>query len=218
MAAAAPLRQGGGGFDYIVVKDDWLSKLALKDLGDMFAYPAIAYYTNQKHAEDPSYSKITDYDLIEVGWKIYIPSAEEAKAYFASRAQTLGATTGETVKIGALAPLSAPGSVTGARAMKAAFEIALEGINAAGGVLGKPVELVLVDTEGLPERGTAAMERHITQEKVVGVVGEYHSAVGPTAKEVAHNYGIPVILPTPSAKSSTNDGCGTMRGAHVCMS
>ncbi len=194
MAVAAPARQGGGGFDYVVVKDDWLSKLALKYLGDVFAYPAIAYYTNQKAAEDPSYAKITDYDLIEIGWKIYIPSPEEAQAYFATRAQTLGVTEGETIKIGALAPLSAPGSVTGGQAMKAAFEIALEEINEAGGVLGKPVELILVDTEGLPERGTAAMERLITQEKVVGVVGEYHSAVGLTAKEVAHKYGIPVIF------------------------
>ena len=192
--AAAPAEQGDGGFDYIVVADDWLSKLALKYLGDMFAYPAIAYYTNQKAAEDESYAKITDYDLIEVGWKLYIPSPEEAQAYFATRAQALGATAGDTIKIGALAPLSAPGSVTGGQAMKAAFEIAVEEINAAGGVLGKPVQLILVDTEGLPERGTAAMERLITQDKVVAVVGEYHSAVGLTAKEVAHKYGIPIVF------------------------
>ncbi len=103
-------------------------------------------------------------------------------------------TAGDTIKIGALAPLSAPGSVTGGTAMKAAFEIAVEEINAAGGVLGKPVELVLVDTEGLPERGTAAMERLINQDKVVGVVGEYHSAVGLTAKEVAHDNHMPIIF------------------------
>jgi ABC-type branched-subunit amino acid transport system substrate-binding protein len=191
---AAPPVQGGGGQDYVVVADDWLSKLADKFLGDMFAYPAITHYTNQKHAEDDSYAKITNSDEIEVGWKIYIPSKEEADAYFKAQAASLGATTGNTIKIGALAPMSAPGSVTGGAAMKAAFEIAVDEINAAGGVLGKPVELVLVDTEGLPERGTAAMERLITQDKVVGVVGEYHSAVGLTAKEVAHKYGIPTVF------------------------
>ncbi|MCP4165010.1 MAG: ABC transporter substrate-binding protein, partial [Chloroflexi bacterium] len=98
------------------------------------------------------------------------------------------------VKIGALAPLSAPGSVTGGEAMQAAFAIAVEEINAAGGVLGQPLELVLVDTEGLPERGTAAMEKLINQDNVAAVVGEYHSAVGITAKEVAHNNGIPVVF------------------------
>jgi len=190
---AAPQQQSGG-FDYIVVADDWLSKLADKYLGDIFAYPAITHYTNQKHAEDPSYAKIKDSNLIEIGWKIYIPSPEEAQAYFDRQVAKVGATGGNTVKIGALAPLSAPGSVTGGQAMKAAFEIAVEEINAAGGVLGKPVELVLVDTEGLPERGTAAMERLINQEKVVAVVGEYHSAVGLTAKEVAHANHIPVVF------------------------
>jgi len=189
---AAPMQQGGG-FDYIVVADDWLSKLADKYLGDMFAYPAITHYTNQKHAEDESYAKITDSNLIEIGWKIYIPSPEEAQAYFDAQVAKLGG-TGDTIKIGALLPLSAPGSVTGGAAMKAAFEIAVEEINAAGGILGKPLELVMVDTEGLPERGTAAMERLITEEKVVAVVGEYHSAVGLTAKEVAHKYHVPTVF------------------------
>lgn len=191
IVAAAPPQQEGQ--DYVVVADDWLSKLADKFLGDMFAYPAITHYTNQKNAEDSSYAKITDSNVIEIGWKVYVPSAEEAQAYFDEQVAKVGA-TGDTIKIGALASLSAPGSVTGGTAMKAAFEIGVEEINAAGGVLGKPVELVIVDTEGLPERGTAAMERLITQEKVVGVVGEYHSAVGLTAKEVAHKYHVPTVF------------------------
>ncbi len=192
VVAAAPPPQGGGQ-DYVVVADDWLSKLADKFLGDVLAYPAITYYTNQKNAEDPSYAKITNSDLIEVGWKIYIPSPEEAQAYFDAQVAKVGA-TGDTIKIGALAPFSAPGAVVGGTQMKAAFEIAVDEINAAGGVLGKPVELIIVDTEGLPERGTAAMERLINQDKVVAVVGEYHSAVGLTAKEVAHANHIPVVF------------------------
>jgi len=192
MASAAPPAQSGGQ-DYVVVADDWLSKLADKFLGDIFAYPAITHFTNQKHADDDSYAKITNSDEIEIGWKVYIPSKEEADAYFAAQAASVGA-TGDTVKIGALAPLSAPGSVTGGTAMKAAFEIGVAEINDAGGVLGKPVELILVDTEGLPERGIAAMERLINQDKVVAVVGEYHSAVGLTAKEVAHDKHMPTVF------------------------
>jgi ABC-type branched-subunit amino acid transport system substrate-binding protein len=138
-----------------------------------------------------------------VGAKIYIPSPEEAQAYFGGLATTIGA-TGDTVKIGALAPLSAPGSVTGGAAMTAAFEIGVEEINAAGGVLGKPVELVLVDTEGLPERGTAAMVRLINQDQVAGVVGEYHSAVGLTAKEVAHDNHMPTVFAETWSANITN--------------
>jgi peptide/nickel transport system substrate-binding protein len=75
--AAPPAQEGQ---DYVVVADDWLSKLADKYLGNPFAYWAIVEYTNNKHAEDDSYAEITDPDLIEVGWKVYIPSAEEAAA------------------------------------------------------------------------------------------------------------------------------------------
>jgi len=185
---AAPLNQGQ---DYVVQADDWLSKLSDKFLGDVLAYPAITYYTNQMNSEDDSYAKITNSDVIEVGAKIYIPSQEEAEAYVSGSTESVGE---GTIKIGVLLPLSAPGSVSGGTAMKAAMEIGLEEINAAGGVLGQPVELVIVDTEGLAERGTAAMQRLISQEGVPAVVGEYHSAVGLTAKEVAHDNHVPLVL------------------------
>jgi len=58
-ALAAPPAQEEGQ-DYVVVADDWLSKLADKYLGNPLAYPAITYYTNQKQTEDESYAKITD--------------------------------------------------------------------------------------------------------------------------------------------------------------
>ena len=186
---AAPLLQGQ---DYTVQADDWLSKLSDKFLGDVLAYPAITYYTNQKNADDDSYAKITDSNVIEVGQKLYIHAADEVETYFA---QAAGESVGSgAIKLGAIMPLSAPGSVSGGTAMKAAFEIALEEINAEGGVLGQPVELVMLDTDGLRERGTAAMNRLINQEGVVGVVGEYHSAVGLSAKEVAHENHIPVVF------------------------
>ena len=186
--SAAPLWQGE---DYVVQADDWLSKLSDKFLGDVLAYPAITYYTNQKNAEDDSYAKISNSNEIEVGWKIYIPSQEEAQAYLAGGAESVGS---GTVKIGAVIPLSAPGSVTGGEAMKAAFEIALDEINAGGGVLGQQVELVIADTEGLPERGAAQMERLINREGVVGVVGEYHSAVALAEMEIAKENNVPVVF------------------------
>ncbi|MCA9963164.1 MAG: ABC transporter substrate-binding protein [Anaerolineales bacterium] len=97
---------------------------------------------------------------------------------------------GDPIKIGALAPLSAPGAVVGGEAMRDAMNIAAEEINAAGGLLGRPVELIVVDSEGLPERGTAVMEKLINQDGVVAVGGGYHSSVGVAAKEVAHDNGI----------------------------
>ncbi len=82
------------------------------------------------------------------------------------------------IRIGGMAPLSAPGTVVGGEAMRDAMLIAEEDINAAGGVLGCDIEVVIGDTEGLPEKGTALMEKFITQDGVVAVGGGYHSSVG----------------------------------------
>ena len=86
IAAAAPAAQATGQ-DYVVVKDDWLSKLADKYLGNQLSYPAIVALTNDKAAKDSTYAKIDNPDRIEVGWKLYIPSADEAKTYLASYEQ-----------------------------------------------------------------------------------------------------------------------------------
>jgi len=110
------------------------------------------------------------------------------------------------IKLGGLAPLSAPGSVTGGEAMRDAMKIAVDDINAAGGLLGCPVELVVVDTEGLPERGAAVMERLITQDGVVAVGGGYHSSVGIAAKDVADAKGIPVVFAETWNDQITADG------------
>jgi ABC-type branched-subunit amino acid transport system substrate-binding protein len=98
------------------------------------------------------------------------------------------------IKIGALAPLSAPGTVVGGEAMRDAMMIAEADINAAGGVLGCDIEVVIGDSEGLPERATAVMERLITQDGVVAVGGGYHSSVGVASKDVADARGIPVVF------------------------
>jgi branched-chain amino acid transport system substrate-binding protein len=109
----------------------------------------------------------------------------------------------DTILIGGFGPLSAPGSYQSGTQMRQAVEMAVDEFNDAGGVLGKPVELVFGDTEGLPERGTAVTERLITQNNVVGLTGEYHSAVALTEKDVAHKYGVPVVFAEPWANEVT---------------
>jgi iron complex transport system substrate-binding protein len=79
-AAPPPQEQNVCIEEYTVQADDWLSKIAAKFLGDTLAYPAIVTATNQEQAQDSSFAQITDPDLIEVGWKICIPAAEEAQA------------------------------------------------------------------------------------------------------------------------------------------
>jgi len=66
--------------EYIVVADDWLSKLADKYYGNPLAYPAIREATSRLHATDASFAAVENPDLIEVGWKLCIPPAEQAQA------------------------------------------------------------------------------------------------------------------------------------------
>ncbi len=99
-----------------------------------------------------------------------------------------------TIRIGGVGPLSSPGDVATGVAMNYTMNLAVQDLNAKGGVLGKPVELIFGDTQGLPEQGTAVAERLISEDHVVALVGEAHSAVGLTELEVAHKYGIPVVF------------------------
>jgi branched-chain amino acid transport system substrate-binding protein len=112
----------------------------------------------------------------------------------------------ETILIGGFGPLSAPGSYQAGTEMRQACEMAVDEVNEAGGILGKQIELIFGDTEGLPERGTAVTERLITQNKVVGLTGEYHSGVGLTEMEVAHKYHVPTVFAEPWADEVTASG------------
>jgi len=81
VVSAAPPAQAQ---EYIVTAGDWLSKIADKYLGNPQAWPAVMQATNQKSLEDSSFAKIANADLIEPGWKLWVPSTEEAEAFLAT--------------------------------------------------------------------------------------------------------------------------------------
>ena len=70
--------------EYIVVADDWLSKLADKYFGDLFLYPAIVTATSEKNQVDTSFAAIDNPDVIEPGWKLCIVSTEAARELVAA--------------------------------------------------------------------------------------------------------------------------------------
>ncbi len=79
----------------------------------------------------------------------------------------------EPIKLGGVWPLA---DITGEQASKAA-QMAVEEINAAGGVLGRPLELTIIDSEFKPEKGAAALERLATVNQVDIFVGGMSSGV-----------------------------------------
>jgi Cu-Zn family superoxide dismutase len=81
IAQAAPPSQAEEGQEYFVQADDWLSKLADRYYGDIFAWPTILEATNARAAEDDSFAVIENPDIIEIGQKLWIPTAAmEAEA------------------------------------------------------------------------------------------------------------------------------------------
>ena len=78
VAGAAPLAQGES---YTVQKDDSLWLVAEKYLGNGAAYLAIVDATKKKVAEDATFATIVNPSVIQPGWKLWIPSADEAAAF-----------------------------------------------------------------------------------------------------------------------------------------
>ncbi len=71
--------------------------------------------------------------------------------------------------------------------------------NKKGGVKGKQLKLISLDNQGKPEEARAAVQRLITQDGVVAVLGEVASSRSLAAAPVAQQYQVPLITP-----SSTN--------------
>ena len=82
----------------------------------------------------------------------------------------------QPVQIGILSPLTGGAAGTG-QAQQAGFEVALQEINEAGGVLGEPLEIIIEDTQATPEVALAAFEKLMTEDGVSFVGGGYSSGV-----------------------------------------
>lgn len=120
--------------------------------------------------------------------------AASAAATAAATLPLIGrARAADPIVIGWVGPLSPPGGYAEGTNMKNAAGIALDEINAQGGLLGRPVEIVYADTRGMPAEGRTAAERLVQQNKVVAVFGEFHSPVALAEMEVFHKYGTPFM-------------------------
>lgn len=96
------------------------------------------------------------------------------------------------------------GSMTGSEATfgqstDRGIRLAIEEINAAGGVNGRPIELITYDTKGDSGEAGKAVTRLISSDKVAAVLGEVASSLSLAGGAVCQQYGVPMITP-----SSTN--------------
>ncbi|MET9511926.1 ABC transporter substrate-binding protein [Streptomyces flavidovirens] len=101
-------------------------------------------------------------------------------------------TDGSSVRLGALVPLTRPGWVEAGRHLLAGLDLAVREVNDAGGIDGRPLELVVRDTAADPERAAAAMDE-LAGLGVAAVAGEYHSVVARAAAARADALGVPFL-------------------------
>lgn len=101
-------------------------------------------------------------------------------------------TDGSSVQIGALVPLTRPGWVGAGQHLLAGIELGARTVNDAGGIGGKPLELVVRDTAADPRRAESAVDE-LAGLGVAAVVGEYHSVVARAAAGRADALGLPFL-------------------------
>ena len=92
----------------------------------------------------------------------------------------------QTIKIGALNPYSGPLALYGTEVTRG-YEVAVDKVNAAGGVLGRKIELIRGDVSN-PQQGIATVEQLVAKDKVDMFVGTYISAISLTASDTAMRY------------------------------
>ena len=114
----------------------------------------------------------------------------------------------DTVKIGHVAALSGPSAQSG-EAITRGLSVAIDEINAAGGILGgRRIELVQRDDESKPPKGLIAARELIFKEKVAAFLGGIDSPVSLAIVPLANQNKVPFMgvwaAATPITRNSAN--------------
>ena len=97
------------------------------------------------------------------------------------------APSGTPIKVGQTLSLTGPFAQTGL-VHKISSEIYVEQLNAQGGLLGRPVEYLLLDDQSKPDVARTLYERLVTSDKVDFILGPYGTAAILAAMGVAQRY------------------------------
>ena len=118
----------------------------------------------------------------------------------------------ETIKIGGMAPLTGALAIYGITTTNGA-ELAVKEINENGGILGKKIEYIMLDTKGDSTEAVMAYNK-LVDEKVAGIIGEVTSKPTLAVAEVAVQDNMPLITPTGTQVDITEAGPNVFR---VCF-
>jgi branched-chain amino acid transport system substrate-binding protein len=118
---------------------------------------------------------------------------------------SIGWADNSPIKVGVVLPLTGEQAKFG-EIEKNSLLMGLDEINKAGGVNGRMIELLIEDDTGKPDVGRSAVEKLISQDKVVALTGGYSSSVTYAVCAVAQQRKIPFLVCTGSADKITEQG------------
>ena len=111
----------------------------------------------------------------------------------AQPAPTGGQPSGAPVKIGFLTPLSGPAAAYGAL-LKAAPQLVMDEVNAAGGVNGSPLDVVTVDSPNNPNQALTSLAKLVNDDKVLAIAGPYFTGEAEVVAPRAEQLQVPIAF------------------------
>lgn len=112
----------------------------------------------------------------------------------AYQSQTVAQSGGDGLKLGVILPTTGDLAPVGKDMPKAA-QLAVETVNACGGVNGKPVTLITEDSQTDPKASAEAMTKLAQVDKVAGVVGDFASSGSTAALSIAVKDQVMLVSP-----------------------
>ena len=100
---------------------------------------------------------------------------------------------GESIKVGAFFALSGPAANIGTPT-KLVAQMAVDKINKEGGINGRPIELVIGDTESDPAKAAVIAKKFIFNDKVAAIIGPTTTAEGMSVKKIVEEAGVPIFM------------------------
>ena len=123
--------------------------------------------------------------------------------------------TGDTIKIGAIGPLSGAASTYGI-SVKEGAQLLEKEVNSAGGINGKKIEFIFEDDQADPNSSMQAFNKLVDSEKVSAILGPVTSGATLAVAPNATSKQIPMITPTATEPTITKVGGDYMfRGCFV---
>lgn len=121
---------------------------------------------------------------------------------------------GNTIKVGSIGPLSGAVAVYGVEC-KNGIDLAVEEINASGGINGQLLEVIAEDDEGNPEKSVSAYKKLVTKDRVKYIIGSLTSGCTQAITQSAQAQKIVQIAPAATAPAITDAGNYVFRACFI---